>query len=255
MEQQPREDSRLNHVDHRQTSNEALKQQVREAVIQADRSRWFLISVGLLVLLAALGFSYISLSKKLDNNYDVAWVKMYKNGTWDIEFHESNRALEVLPATVDSVLALWVQRRFSELPETVRFDYGYANQFLVKSLSDEFVSKEGYNAPQKAADIRACKGCPRVRYDVNIIDHFDSDKSDFGIDQGGIYRTNVFVTRVEESAPPVKDKRIVRIDWRLMTQDEIKIKARQEGGKDWLRNNPIGLEILAYEEFDDKSDN
>lgn len=247
-----KDSERMGHVHHSQLSDQALKNLVREAVIHADRSRWVLLSTVLLVMLVGLGLAYINLTGRVENTLNVAWVKMYKNGTWDIEIHDSDRDLELLPAMVDSILTDFVERRFSERKETIKFDYGYANQFMITELSNDFVSAEGFNAPQKAVDVTTCGSCPRVDYQVQIIDHFDSDKDGEGMSSETNYRTNVFVDRKVNGEV---DKRIIRIDWRLMKQAQIKVRARLEGGKEWLRYNPIGLEVLHYEEINDESDN
>jgi len=244
-------------VSHQQMSDLALRKIVREAALSVDRTRWFLASVILLIALVFLMLAYVNLSNKQVNKHDVAWVKMYKNGLWDIEFHDSDKALEVLPATIDSLLIQWTERRYSEVKESIRFDYGYVNLFMSDELSADFVAMNGFNAPQKAVDVMECGNCVNIRYKVNIVDHFDSDAASFGDVEGGLYRSNVFVDRknaFESDIETTKDKRIVRIDWRLMSQDEIKNRSQKEGGMDWLHKNPIGMEILAYQEFDDESD-
>jgi len=244
-------------VSHQQMSEIALRKVVREAALSVERTRWFVASIILAIALVLLMMAYINLSVKQENKHDVAWVKMYKNGLWDIEFHDSAKALEVLPATIDSLLIQWTERRFSEVKESVRFDYGYVNLFMSDELSADFVASNGFNAAQKAVNVMECSNCLNMRYKVNIVDHFDSDAANFGGVEGGLYRTNIFVTKKimnDGESTDVQDKRLVRIDWRLMSQDEIKNKAQKEGGMDWLHKNPVGMEILAYEEFDDESD-
>jgi len=244
-------------VSHQQMSEIALRKIVREAALSVDRTRWFLASVILLIALVFLMLAYVNLSVKQENKHDVAWVKMYKNGLWDIEFHDSDKALEVLPATIDSLLIQWTERRYSEVKETIRSDYGYANLFMNAELSADFIAEESFNAPQKAVDVMECHNCKIIRYKVNIVDHFDSGITRFGEVEGGLYRSNLFVTKqamLAEGGEVIKDKKIVRIDWRLMNQDEIKNRSQQKGGMDWLHKNPIGLEVLAYEEFADNSD-
>jgi len=253
----PKENIVPNSVSHQQMSDLALKKIVREAALSVDRTRWFLTSVVLMIALVMLMLAYINLSVRQENKHDVAWVKMYKDGMWDIEFHDSDKALEVLPATVDSLLVQWTERRFSEVKESIRSDYGYVNLFMTAELSDDFIAIDSFNAPQKAVDVMECSNCATVRYKVNIVDHFDSNVTLFGGVEGGLYRSNLFVEKSTFNGvvgSKSKDKRIVRIAWRLMNQDEIKNRTLADGGMDWLRKNPVGLEILAYEDLDDESD-
>lgn len=237
-------------------SEEALKKTVREASLSADRSKWFIATIVLAIVVAIQFIQNSSLASKLDENYKVAWVKMYKTGTWEVDIFEDDLNMEVLPATIDSLLSQWVERRFSELPETIRGDLGFANMFMATHVSREFLDPEGFNAPQKVVDVQKCKDCSRVKYEVGPIDHFDANTGNFGGAEDRVYQTNVFVDRVAGiGSTAQRDKRIVRIKWRLLTPSELKVRVNQEGGQNWLRYNPIGLEVLGYEELDDRSDN
>lgn len=233
---------------------------VRSAIVTTDRNRWFFAFCVMALLVVVLVFRLSSLSVDLATNYKVAWVKMYPDGTWDVDLTGTSDSMSYLEAQVDSVLSQWVHRRFSEKPETIRSDYGYANVFLSPRLKAHFTDAGGFNAAQRAADIRSNRGSGTVLYDVGAIDHFDRDvNAQFRGIEGIAYRTNVFFTRREYAASGAEqrkpDKGFVRIEWRLMTQEEIGRIVRQDGGIEWLRENPIGLEIISYEELDDNSDN
>lgn len=236
----------------------AIQSVVRDAKLAADRNWWFVYCAIATVVALLLLINNMHLRGELTYKYDVAWVKMYKNGTWDIDFNDSDRSRELLPATIDSILATWVRRRFSENQHSVRFDYGFSHLFMSQELANHFTSSEGFNAPQRAADVSMCVTCPTVAYDVGPIDHFDSDRSTFGSETGTLYQTNVFATRrlrwaVGLDGKDTEDKRIIRIKWRLLSPREIKFRVNQEGGQEWLRANPIGLEIVDYEELEDSA--
>mgnify|MGYP006909077044 CR=1 FL=1 len=240
-----------------QVSVEAVKAIVRDAKLATDRNWWALLSAALLAVVFFLLVDNKSLREELTYKYDVAWVKMYKNGTWDIEFNDSDRAREALPATIDAILAKWVESRFSEKKHSIRFDYGEANLFLSEELSSYFVSNQGFNAPQVAADVSTCAVCPDIQYRAGVIDHFDSGETTFNSQPGTLYRSTVFAERAVKWPTTVADKkdsteeRKIRIDWRLMSPEEIKLRVNQKGGEEWLRVNPIGLEIIDYDELYD----
>lgn len=233
----------------------------RAAKLAADRNRWFAVTLLLVIANAVLVFQLASMSTDLATNYKVAWVKMNASGTWQIDLSETQEKRTYLGATVDSILSTWVKRRFSEQPETIRSDYGYALQFLSRRLKTQFTSTDGFNAAQRAADIRDNRNHGLVKYKIGVIDHFDQDNE--GLFAGGVksivYRTNIYVLREEFSAAGAPrsepDKRFITLEWRLMSDPEINSILRKDGGIDWLRANPIGLEIVSFTENDDISDN
>ncbi len=238
-------------------SRKALERIVREQSIKTDRNWWFYFCCGLSVIVILLLMNNVSLRNELTYKYEVAYVKMYHNGSWDIEFNDSERGMERLPATVDSILSEWVERRFSKYKHSVEYDYGYANLLMSPSLSSEFTATEGFNAPQKAADIVACHTCPDLKYKAGTIDHFSSNPSKFGTEEGTLYQSQVFVEKFITSgnSMPINkneiEQRIVRVQWRLMSPREIKLRLNQAGGKEWLKDDPIGLEIIGYEELEE----
>lgn len=232
----------------------------RDAVLTVERNRWFIMSMVLLVCVCILVMKVASLSNQIANNFQLAYVKMYPSGQWDVELSQTQDTPSYLRATVDGILANWVSRRFGEKQEMIRADYGYVLQFLSPRLKTQFTSTEGFNAAQRAADIQANRQHGELRYEVGAIDHFDQDSNAvFGGVPGVAYRTNVMATRkdynVAGNLRSDPDQRFVRIEWRLMERREVDAIVKQDGGMEWLRENPIGLEIISFEEFDDISDN
>ena len=143
-----------------QVSRDGLKQLSRESFLAADRNKWFVVTVALCGVVGFLAYHYIQLSQTSSTHREVIWVKMYNNGTWDVEPHDNHASIEFLEATVNSLLKQWVARRFSEVPETVLADYTYANYFLSPELTREFTGVRGFHAAQKAAEIQECRECP-----------------------------------------------------------------------------------------------
>jgi hypothetical protein len=236
-------------------SEETLRRVVRESSLKTDRNWWALMCLVLMAFITLLFFDYIRLRQESVYKYDVAYVKMFHNGTWDVEFNDSERSRELLPATIDSILSTWVQKRYGEDKHTVQYDFGFSSLLMSPELNTYFTSAEGFNAPQKAADIASCMVCPTIQYEVGVIDHFDSNPSQFGTEEGTIYQTNIFATRkIKWQAGLNKNDsekdRHIRVKWRLMTPREIKARVNMDGGKDWLRIDPVGLEILDYEELE-----
>lgn len=228
----------------------------RDAFLASDRNKWFLVTVLLSMALCFVLYHYISLSQRADIHREVLWVKMYPDGTYDMEEHDNLQSTEFLQSTVNSLLKRWVAARYSRNPQTVVADYTFANYFLSPSLTHEFVSEEGFHAAQQAATVQQCPDCPVVTYAVRMLDHYDQDKGRFANVEGTFYRTNLFTTattvtvqgRIER-----EQERIVGVRWRLMIPEEVHAIVNTRDGQRWLDHNPIGLEILAYSDIADPS--
>jgi len=222
----------------------------REAALSTDKNRWFIATLLLsVVAIIAMALAY-SASKRADTNIKVAWVKMFPNGTWDVEFQDENRAPEFFQATIDYLIRQWVERRYSQIPYSIKNDYGYVYNFMSPKLRKEFISSSQFNAPQKAAELTACSACNHIEFKVRTIDHYDSDKTRFGKYEGVLYRSNVFVQRQEKNPDGTlveTTNMIVPLQWRIKATEEI------QADKKMLEHNPIGLAIIAYDILKDSS--
>ena len=228
----------------------------REAFLATDRNKWFLVTVGLSCVLAFVIVQYIHLSNASSTHREVIWVKLYGDGTWGIQPHDNHQSMEFLEATVNSILKQWVQRRFSQVPQTVLADYTYANYFLSPALTKEFTSPDGFHAARKAAELEECTSCSIVHYSVRTLDHYDQEVGKFANTEGTFYRTHLFVTAttsLPDGQISQHEQRIVRVQWRLMTPLEIHTVVQGKNGQEWLDHNPIGIEILAYHDMVDPS--
>ena len=222
----------------------------REAALRADKNRWFIVTLLLsIVAILAMALAY-SAGKRADTNIKVAWVKMFPNGTWDVEFHDEYRAPQFFQATIDYLIRQWVERRYSQIPYSNKNDYGYVYNFMSPKLKKEFISARQFNAPQRAAELTACSACNHIEFKVRTIDHYDSDRTRFGKYDGVLYRSNVFVQRQEKNPDGTlveSTNMIVPLQWRIKAAEEI------QADKKMLEHNPIGLEIIAYDILKDAS--
>jgi hypothetical protein len=219
-------------------------------LVSANTRSFFIILALCLISLVSILFAWTE-TNRADSNIKVAWVKMQPNGTWDVEFHDEDRQPEFFQATIDYIITQWVERLYSEIPHSIQSDYGYAYLFMSPKLRATFVSSDGYNAAAKAAKIADCNACREAKVTVRNIDHYDSDKTRFGKHEGTLYRSNVFVQKTTYNADgsPMGDpeKLIVPLQWRIKSKEEI------QADKDLLKQNPIGLEIIAYDLLKDVS--
>lgn len=194
-------------------------------------------------------------SIRADNSIKVAWVKMYPNGSWDVDFHDDSRSVNFTQATIDTLLKNWVIRRYSKVPSSVNSDYGYVYEFMSDELRNDFVSSEGFDAPKKAAEIEGCNNCLRIKVPRKSLslDHYDSDKTKFGTHEGTLYRSNVFATLETIGSDGIRNgepkKVIISLHWRIRSVEEI------QADKKSLDHNPIGLEILDYSLLLNKTQN
>jgi hypothetical protein len=212
--------------------------------------RYFVIIILMgLICLSSIALAWIE-SNRAANNIKVVWLKMWPNGRWDMDFIDEDRGPEFFQSTVDYMLTQWVERRYSEIPSSIKSDYGFVFLFMSPKLQGSFVDTEGFNAYKKVADVMDCVGnCTEIRFKVTSLDHYDSDKTTFGRYEGILYRSNVFVKKTVENGgkSPKEEKIIVSVHWRIKSKEEI------QKDKKMLKYNPIGMEILRYELLEDRS--
>ncbi len=215
-----------------------------QARLAVANTRMFIcvILMGIVTIFAVYGLHRASI--RADNTIRTAWVKMYPNGTWDIDFNDEGRQPDFFQATIDYMLKNWSVRRYSKIPHTINADYGFAHIFMSPALQKEFVSPKGRNAPAAAAEIAACNNCPVTKIEIRNMDHYDADATSFGKFKGTLYRTNVFAARRLSAADGTfisNENIIISLQWRIRSREEIQAEKKQ------LKANPIGLEIMDYE--------
>ena len=236
-------------LDHQtQRKNKDLPRKLdREARLSVVNTRMFLIAILMGIGLLYSIYAQDKASTRSDNNIKVAFVKMYPNGTWDIDFHDETRGVEFFKPTIDHFISNWVVRRYSEIPESIDADYGYIYAFMSPELQNRFLHPEGFNALEKAAEVVACTQCLRVKVPAEsiTIDHFDEDRTLFsGKHEGTLHRSNVFATIEKIGANGIPNGEpqevIISLQWRIKSVEEI------QANEELLKQNPIGLEILDY---------
>lgn len=233
-----------------QRNLKAKRPLARDAVIAVDRNRWFLIAVIMACIALYALYSANVANERYERNVRVQWVKMYPNGTWDIEFYDESRAQEFFPATIDALLTQFVERRFSKQRMTIKYDYGFATQFLSQDLEKEFLDPNRGNAAQIAAQVEQCSDCNQTVIKVRNIDHYDAEKIKLGATEGALYRTNIFVREVtlNKQGDVVKEaNKIISLAWRIREKNEVNVT------KEVLVLNPIGLEITKADYLEDPS--
>lgn len=236
-------------LNHKAMKNIRAKRPLeRDAQIAVDRNRWFLVTCILLLLLFFACFSAYQANQRFANNVKVSWVKLYPNGTWDIDFHDENRGAEFFPATIDYLLRQFVERRFSKIAHSIRYDYGFAAQLMGTKLRREFIDSKQVNAPQLAADLEHCSNCDEVYITTRNIDHYESEQTVFARQPGTLYRSNIFVREIikaRDGSIRSQLNKIVSLHWRIKSAAEI------QAHKEQLKINPIGLEILKADYLND----
>jgi len=220
----------------------------RDALLSAERNRWFFVSLGLLVLCLLLGLEVIRANARFANNVQVAWVKMAPNGMWDIDFFDEDRGPEFFQSTIDYMLSQFVERRYSKVRASIKNDYGFALQFMGPKLARSFMDGDQYNAPGKVA-VFLDGGANETLIKIRAIDHYDSDVTTFGRVEGTLYRSNIFVEETMRSNDGAllgnPKKKIVALQWRIKSKEEI------QADKKGLRTNPIGLEVIKADILND----
>ena len=221
---------------------------VAHLIVQLNR--YFLLLLILLLTVIGMGFTTIYLSKQVAENREIVWVKLSPDGTWYVDEDQANE-VEFYKATIDYMLVQYVTRRYQEIPYSIKSDYGFAHLMMAPGLGRQFQSVNGFDAATKAAKLSDCGNCNQVRIDIRSIYHYDSDVTQFGQVPGRLYRSNVYINRLNRSADNAtligQDKLIVALQWRLLSKQEI------PGDVLYLRLNPIGLQVLNEEILNDAS--
>ncbi|WKB50510.1 VirB8/TrbF family protein [Eleftheria terrae] len=210
-----------------------------QAFLRASRNIGAIREFILLALLIFVTFAWYRADERFANNVRVAWVKLMPDGTTSVEYADESTKIDFFPATVESKLSEYVERRFSKLRKSIDADYGFANLLMSDKLSKEFTDPNGYNAAEVSARLANCDGCNETQVTVRNLQSIDKDplpksKKDY------LFTTLAFV-RVKETN---KDHQVVDCKNQIITliwtfRPTEKIVARRAE----LRYNPIGIEI------------
>jgi len=189
------------------------------------------------------GFWINSANQRAETNTELMFVKMYPNGSWDVEYRNTGQELDFFPLTIDKLLQDYVEARFGVHPESIRRDYGFSLVFMSEALAQNFSGsgKGDYNAAKQAEVLAKAGKTEEIR--VRFVDHFDVAHGVFVHGNSDIYRTNIFVVRTIKNALGQQEgdpiEQVVNLHWRIKPTSDLKHSTRDE-----LRANPIGLEII-----------
>lgn len=245
-------------------SSEDEQKSLRKGLVQGfsrlatERNRWFVIAL-IMALISLISVIFAIREGSKVQEVRVVWVKMYPDGTWNTEFYDKNREKEFFQSTIDYLIRQWVVRRFSEIPVSIKNDYGFVYQFMSPIVQKEFLDKEGFDAAKKASDVSTSTSCTVKKIKVRNISHYDSDKTKFGKYPGTLYRSNIFITCLSFNPDGTKtgeEKFIVPLQWRIKSKDELRADGmfKESLTKDSSvghLQNPIGLEIIDYSIMND----
>lgn len=185
---------------------------------------------------------------------EVVWIKMGADGTSTVEDFLPGDKPTFYKASVDSALERYLVARYGVQPETIKKDYGIAGVFMSNPMYNVFLSSQqgGFNAVQKAADVEAnTNSVQRVEIKWGFPNHYDAVPAVFGKEKGEMYRSNIYFTQTTKSPSGLvmKDgvkQMIWRGQWHFLTKKELSKKS-----KEWLRANPVGIEIIEADVIED----
>ena len=243
-------------------SSEESQKSLRKGLVKGfsrlatERNRWFVIAL-IMALISLVSVVFAIRAASEVQEVKVVWVKMYPDGTWNTEFYDQNREKEFFQSTIDYLIRQWVIRRYSEIPVSIKNDYGFVYQFMSPVIQKEFLDKEGFDAAKKASDISTSTSGTLRKIKVRNISHYDSDKTNFGAYPGTLYRSNIFITQISFNSDGTKtgeEKLIVSLQWRIKSKKELMADDMfKKDSVGTLQSNPIGLEIIDYNIMNDSS--
>lgn len=238
----------------------AINQTHKEAALRVENNRYFVITVifGIITILSIIFAIWASLR---DVEVKMVWIKMYRDGSWDVDVQSPLQEKDFFKDTIDKELITWVTKRYQEVPYSVKSDYGYVYNFMSPEMKSNFNSATGFNAIEKASKIASCESCDIVRVSVRSIDHYDSDLTKFGKFDGTLYRSNIFITLTYKNPHGSKEETenmIVSMKWRVKSKEEIEAdkilkESIKNGDLTLIKLNPVGLEILESDIMKDRS--
>lgn len=223
--------------------------------LRAERNRWFVLCLlQVFAVIFSIAFAWYGF-KKAENNTELVYVKLYPDGTSDVDNFAPEDEQLYFRSTIDQAFETYIKSRYGQQPETIKRDYGMAGVFMSQPMYNDFVSTQpgGFNAAQRAADISVNRNADRIEIEWGFSDHYDKIPAVFDKKNGEVIRSNIYFTRTTKTAtglvkPNGVEKLILRAQWRLLPKKELASKK-----KAWLRVNPVGVEIVQAELIEDPS--
>ena len=217
----------------------AKRPKIELAGVMVDRNRWALvcvcISVTLLVLMVLLAQTLY-----YHRTHQKVWlIKLSPDGSATQKLLAEKTMPSYYLATLNTLMTHYVERRFSQLSDSVIADYGFAYEFMGKRLKRQFIEED--KAIERAHQHLHCAQCKQTRVSVDAIEHYEDNETLLHAKPTREYRSSVFVTSfIRNKAGQLlnKEKAIITLVWRIRP---LKTYARNQKA---LLADPIGLEIL-----------
>ena len=76
----------------------------REPRLSVINNRMFIISILIVLVKFFAIYAQHAASVRADNTIKTTWVKMYPDGTWDVEFNDEKRQPDFFQATIGHIL-------------------------------------------------------------------------------------------------------------------------------------------------------
>jgi hypothetical protein len=207
-------------------------------IIKASENRMFYLLLVSIFSTVLCVFGWLSADKRFAENVQVAWVKLSPNGTATVDYSDEEQPVQYFPATVNSKLMEWVEKRYSKRRETISTDYGFAKLMMSPSMQADFMENE--KAATVAAEFESCKECEQVNAKIRSLQPIDKDPVP-GSKKRKQYTTLVFATyqnRDKTGRIAGCTNKIITLIWTFRPTSDIVNK------RDELRYNPLGQEII-----------
>lgn len=217
----------------------AKRPKIQLAGVTVERNYWAIATV---LLSSALLLTVIALyhqTNAYENNVRTLMVKLYPNGTYDVNRVNFDGMPNYFLTTVNSLLSNFVKRRFSKNSDSITSDYGYAYQFMSPALRNRFMNEE--HAGSTAHAFENCSDCDQVSVKVGVIQHYEADSTITHAKPDHEYRSTVFatfVTRTPDGTLISNAKKIITLVWRIRALRDLNNHVSS------VRADPIGLVIV-----------
>lgn len=230
----------------------------RAVAAHVEKGRLWIFAIFIVIAFVIQSLVISHLVDKSQVNRELLYVQLNPNGTWDLRNYKPDDSVIFSKNELDNLLETFVKDRYGLQPETVKDDYTKVGYFLSDDLNADWVgdAKGQFNAAKKAAEVIANpKAFDRIDIKWGFADYYDQLDGNFNGQESKVIRTNVYFTRtyrsysgVPSNKPP--EKMILRLQWRLDGKAALK-----NAPEEYLRADPIGLEIISQDLIADPSGN
>lgn len=209
-------------------------------IIKAQRNVMYIICFFLITLLGiAISFAWSAHNDSMSSK-ELIYVKLYPEGKWEVDEFKPQDKQFYQKNMIDKILKEYVENRFGVQPTTISRDYGAASYLMDDALKNEFMSPQGFDAVQKAANAQSkSNDITKITWRFNL--HTQTINGEVKGKRKDIVRTTVYFLRQRNKGLEIgePEKMMLMIQWYLMDKSDIEKK-----DKSWINVNPIGLKII-----------